>query len=301
MPEPLLTIAIPTYNRAKLLDKCLGAISSQMAAMDSGGKLEIIVCDNASTDNTSDIVNGYKSKGFAIEYLRNKENLGPDRNIARGFLTAKGKYVWLFADDDILLPGYLTLILQLLTDNDLGSIYVKGVWYKEEVPKVAYPVSLNHQIYDDPIQHITEVNYWTTFLTGNITNKSILNNVGDIPQYYDSFLVQISWVIPAIFSGLKTAVINDKAIACLADNTGGYKVIKVFAASFNQVLNSLVNKRLMPAKAKRIIQKLQLQLFFPSFTRKRKGFELENYLQVMLPVFWSYPTFWTKYVFKAQR
>ena len=59
--KPLLTIAIPTFNRSGWLDVCLSQIVMQATF---GGQVEIFVSNNNSTDNTDDIVNRYVSSGL---------------------------------------------------------------------------------------------------------------------------------------------------------------------------------------------------------------------------------------------
>lgn len=105
-----LTIAIPTYNRA---DKLSGAIQS-LVEKTRGRNVEIIVSDNASKDNTKEIVNAFVDKGYPIKYYCNKENLGYAGNFISCFNHAKGKYVWLLSDDDILTNGAVDSILECI-------------------------------------------------------------------------------------------------------------------------------------------------------------------------------------------
>jgi abequosyltransferase len=96
----LLTIAIPTFNRALLLDRQLEWLSSTVE--DYKTQCEIIVSDNCSSDNTSKIVSQWKSKLTAITFraYRNNENIGAIRNITKCIDLAEGEYVWVISDDD---------------------------------------------------------------------------------------------------------------------------------------------------------------------------------------------------------
>jgi len=92
---PSLSIVIPTYNRAQYVGT---AIESCFGALKVGFPLEIIVTDNASQDDTSRVVAGTMHE--TVRYFRNKENIGPVRNVMQGLRAASGTYVVLLSDDD---------------------------------------------------------------------------------------------------------------------------------------------------------------------------------------------------------
>ena len=106
--KPLLTIAIPTYNRAWCLKDLLSALADQVK---DEPRIELIISDNASTDETPLLVKDFVAEGHRVRYLRNAENIGSDANFVQCFEQARGKYVWLFSDDDIIIPGALAKIL----------------------------------------------------------------------------------------------------------------------------------------------------------------------------------------------
>lgn len=91
--EILLSICIPTYNRGEILRETLKKITSE-----SFEKIEILVSDNASNDDTRNIVRKYDS--FGIKYYRNSENMGVVFNIIKSLELSSGKYVVLSSDED---------------------------------------------------------------------------------------------------------------------------------------------------------------------------------------------------------
>lgn len=99
--EPLITIAIPTYNSAERYLPL--AIRSALAQ--TYGNLEIIVSDNGSTDNTSDVVKGFDDS--RIRYIRHEKSLGPDGNFNFCLNEAKGTYTLLLHDDDLIDADYI--------------------------------------------------------------------------------------------------------------------------------------------------------------------------------------------------
>ncbi|HEY6008951.1 MAG TPA: glycosyltransferase family 2 protein, partial [Geobacteraceae bacterium] len=109
---PRLSICIPTYNRAGLLRETLESIVGQ--ARDG---LEIVVCDNASTDATPQLVEAFRERFPAIHYFRWPENMGFDRNILKTVEEAHGDYCWLMGDDDHLEKGALERLFPLLEEG----------------------------------------------------------------------------------------------------------------------------------------------------------------------------------------
>lgn len=90
-------------------------------------KLDVVVSDNASTDNTEAVV---KASGLPIVYHRNASNIGFGKNLlnATGRL-AKGEYVWVIGDDDFILPGGIARILESITAApDIDYHYVNFGW-----------------------------------------------------------------------------------------------------------------------------------------------------------------------------
>jgi glycosyltransferase involved in cell wall biosynthesis len=114
-PEYLLSVCIPTYNRAKLLPIALDSILNQFQAnTELSNLVEVVVSDNAGSDNTGDIVAEYQKKFPQVKYFRNQENIGGDLNLANSVVKATGKYAWYLGDDDALVPGSLNQVVKVL-------------------------------------------------------------------------------------------------------------------------------------------------------------------------------------------
>ena len=114
----LLSIVIPTYNRAKYLERCLESIVCQQ-----GDYYEIVVSDNASPDNTQEVMQKYITDR-RIHYYRNEKNLGARENIFKATKLAQGEYVFWLTDDDYLLPNSLSKVFEVIKANSqLGYLY----------------------------------------------------------------------------------------------------------------------------------------------------------------------------------
>ena len=91
--QPILSICIPTYNRADILRNNLEIISEQLNE-NRTNEVEIIVSDNCSPDITREVAANMQKLGLPIVYNRNAENIGADGNFLKCMTIASGKYVY---------------------------------------------------------------------------------------------------------------------------------------------------------------------------------------------------------------
>lgn len=112
MPDvaPLLSLCIPTYNRADVLDATLAALFS--APDYDPQRIEVVVSDNCSSDHTADVVSRYP----AVRYFRNAENVR-DKNFSLALTRSRGAYAKLMNDTVRMRPGGLQRMLEVLAAN----------------------------------------------------------------------------------------------------------------------------------------------------------------------------------------
>jgi len=111
----LLSICIPNYNRGKYLNNCLNSIL--LAKSFSSLKFEICISDNGSKENILSIINLYKKKGLKINFKRNSKNLGFGSNFHKVVNMAKGEFIWLIGNDDLLYIYALKELERLFNKN----------------------------------------------------------------------------------------------------------------------------------------------------------------------------------------
>jgi abequosyltransferase len=85
--------------------------------------VQVAICDNASTDNTSEIVQAFKERFPNFDYHRNEENLGPDRNYLAAASMARGEYCLLMGSDDVFMPDSIAKIFEYLKDEPDLLVY----------------------------------------------------------------------------------------------------------------------------------------------------------------------------------
>jgi glycosyltransferase involved in cell wall biosynthesis len=109
--SPLITIAVPAYNRPGMLAETLASIAAQTATV----PLEVIVCDDGRLPQTRVVFERFRRDGY--RYQSNPVTLGAVANWNRCLALARGKFVMVLHEDDILYPWYLESILPRLEDG----------------------------------------------------------------------------------------------------------------------------------------------------------------------------------------
>lgn len=105
-----ITVAVCTYNRAEYLSGSLQSILDQTYS-----DMDIVVYDNASTDNTGSVVRAMGDN--RITYIRNEKNLGQHGNFNRALSECKTEYIMIFHDDDIMMPHLVKTELEIMDQN----------------------------------------------------------------------------------------------------------------------------------------------------------------------------------------
>ena len=134
----LLTIAIPTFNRAGLLQEQLEKLLPWVEPYKN--EAEILVLDNASTDGTKGLMESLSQTCCFLRYIRNQENLGFDGNTIKCIENAQGDYVALLSDDDRYIEETVSTLLHLVRQSQYSLICLNYYGFKlnELTPTVYY-------------------------------------------------------------------------------------------------------------------------------------------------------------------
>lgn len=134
----LLTVCVPTYKGAAYLPVVLEALLPQAAR--ESERVEVVVVDDCSPDDTSRIVRDATAHG-PVRYIRNNSNAGMSRNIvAAATQHARGEFVWMLSQHNLLAPGGLADVLTALESNrDVDALYLnfRAARYPEQWPVTA--------------------------------------------------------------------------------------------------------------------------------------------------------------------
>lgn len=116
--SPQISFIVPCYNYARYLPDCLNSILQQEGDFD----FEIIVIDDASTDNTTEVIRSFTDG--RIRFIANETNLGHAKTINRGLLAARGWFIARIDPDDRYRLNFLSLVMPKFTEfPEVGMVY----------------------------------------------------------------------------------------------------------------------------------------------------------------------------------
>ena len=158
-----LTIGIPMYNHEKTIITTLDSILCQLDEIRNLCELEVLICDNCSTDASPRIIKDYQKKyPKIIKYHKNKTNIGGLQNLKKVYELASKDYIWTLGDDTMVKgalksfyeviqfciqqknkqPG--VILTNFLHENDFEYLITK-----KNVIKKNLPASANYKIYNN--------------------------------------------------------------------------------------------------------------------------------------------------------
>lgn len=295
----MLTISIPTYNRAEYLDLCLESICKEIDSLNEGQQQLVRVCvaDNGSTDGTPDIVSRYQDRlAERFEAVRSSDNMGMDFNFARCYELAKTPYVWLIGDDDVLLSGGLKKVLDVLIKSEIDLLYVNNYWFKDNYSQKPNRWE-RHGVttFVDPLEFTRRTNVMLTYLSGLVVRSGIGLNYRS--GLFGSNLVQLSWVLPLLREGKKFAIIEDWVVAAKGANSGGFSLIKVFGEELQRITSLILKDN---PKLARTIQNGTIVNFFPdSLIKFRQGSSRYEDKEMAVGLKETFGNNWRYYAFLA--
>jgi len=236
--SPLLTVAIPTWNRATYLEQNLAQIRAELAKI-APGLVEVLVSDNCSTDATPAVVESAIAAGLPIRYVRNETNLGWALNFAQSYDLASGKYLLLFGDDDMFVDGSLSLLLERLAEKDYGVVCLRPYGFDHDF-RQEYPGSFGRELlFRDANQFLITIAQSFTLTSACVVNKSLLSEV-DSRQFTQSALAAFHFVLRAALAGDENLFIEKYLIASKRQNSFNYEFAEVFVGEMWSILDAHV-------------------------------------------------------------
>jgi glycosyltransferase involved in cell wall biosynthesis len=173
--QALVSIIIPTYNRAHLIGETLDSVIAQTYQ-----NWECIIVDDGSSDNTDEVIGEYVQTDSRFKYYHRPDEHLPGGNGARnyGFKMSRGEYVNWFDSDDIMLPEMIEFQLNTLYRNNKKIVISLLDRYNEDLSKLIKPAEnhlIKYSIYYDYALRIMKAHLPTTFFDRTIVNKYKLN------------------------------------------------------------------------------------------------------------------------------
>lgn len=186
--EDLISIVIPAFNRAYCIGRTIESCLKQ-----SYGNIEIIICDDSSTDDTLEIIKSYALKDSRVKFVIN--NLGKGAQYARecAIKISNGKYIAFMDSDDILTETSIEDRYRCFLENDVDMVYGDILVEDKENPLRVYFDNLNDLTIERRRKYLLEELSLCAFIT--IMIKKELFDTGEIvlnkklPAWQDDDLV----------------------------------------------------------------------------------------------------------------
>jgi glycosyltransferase involved in cell wall biosynthesis len=116
--RPTLSVVLPNYNHGSVIACALEALLGQERSPD-----EIVVIDDASTDDSREVIARFAADAPSIRVLYNEQNRGVIATLIRGLEAASGDYVYFAASDDWVMPGFFKLATAMLEQHPTLGLF----------------------------------------------------------------------------------------------------------------------------------------------------------------------------------
>ncbi|MGV8935115.1 MAG: glycosyltransferase family 2 protein [Gallionellaceae bacterium] len=253
MSSKLLTIAIPTFNRAESLELLLNTLLVELSGIED--QVDVIIADNASPDRTRDVTAAFKDAWPTATVLRHERNLGPDENFCACIDHASSHFLWIIGDDDLPKIGIIRKVVSFLKKNEPDLLYFSSEWKVEITSSdCGEPIRDICTKARSRLQFSREVNVWVTFISTMIINLHQVKKMGselDIRRFIGTNLVQLGWVLPLLQHGERFFTVKEKCILAKSNNSGGYSLISVLGSNFVKIVGEFFKNN--PAMEKAIV------------------------------------------------
>lgn len=186
----ILSICIPTYNRAAVLEKLLHDLIPKLTPY----HIPIYISDNNSSDHTKDIVTKAQQAYPFIVYHKNLDNIGADRNFENVLKMSTTNYAWLLGDDDRLVADAISTVLTIIEHKPYDIIISNGCDKSMTLLKKSNLPSTEYTDFD-PL--LTDLWHTMTWMSTLIYSKEIITN-GNFRKYYDTNFLQAAVIFDYI-------------------------------------------------------------------------------------------------------
>lgn len=243
------TICIPTYNRVVFLEETLKSVVSEVLSQkDADNSIDVIICDNASSDTTQKLCMEFCKKYEFIKYILNEKNVGIDRNMQKCTTLGSGDYVQILSDDDILIPGSLQRIFEMIDQHKPVFLFLNGGSFEGNFNKKNKLDSVfdtsNDIIFDDKDEFVEKLWIWATFVSSYVFRRDVWLSVKNTERFLDTdiYLTYLLFTVLSISNKEKFVFIANECIAIRSQFTGNYRIFYAFAHQWNILLTDYAVK-----------------------------------------------------------
>ena len=277
----LLQISIPTFNRFASLQPLLDALKNQISLrLINLESCRVVVFDNCSTDES--YINFREDELFKLqnfEYVRHSNSLGMEGNILCCYEQAQADYVWIFGDDDMPAQDLVSAVVDLLSSATPDMLYLDSKWEDQgSVLKTAKLLEVPPQwnCATTPLQLARYAGTSLTFLSSIVIRKSVLTQSGVGTRALEGTqMPQMAWVLSALRTEAYLIKSTTACIVASRGNSGGYKVLDVFAYHYPRALHKF--EQYMDSEVAKALRCELIQNYLPGLIYQLKNQSLGRF------------------------
>lgn len=225
----LLSICIPTKNRANVLQQSLESLTTQEAFI-NGSDIEIVISDNASEDHTPEMVQAYVERHPGkIVYHRNSSDI-QDKNFEKSLRLGKGDFLKLANDSLKWLPGSLKAIKEIV---EAARQLQPTLFFLNESRTTHQPIILTHGLNE----LLEQASFHITWIGGFGVWKNQLEDMHDFARHASLQLTQTDALLRLASQTGRTIIYNLPFCQVLpTGRKGGYNIAQVFGKNYLKIL-----------------------------------------------------------------
>lgn len=225
----VLTICIPTFNRAELLRQTLDSITAEPPF--AAGQVEIVISDNCSQDHTQEVARQLEQAyPDQVRYFRHDEAISPDINFEFVMAQGRGGYLKLHNDNLTLRPGSLVEMVKVF---EATAAEKPIVFFTNGNMNAGQQIEVLNSI----DEFVRRVSFFSTWIGGFGMWREEFHAIGDVARHAALRLVQTDVLFRLLDMGKRAIVLYDVYFIGLAvSKKGGYNIAEVFGKNYLTIL-----------------------------------------------------------------
>ncbi len=291
-----LSVCIPTYNRSDNLKECLNSIFLSLKGHEK--QVEIVISNNASTDNTETIVTEFQKIYPQLRYHRNQINIGGERNFYTVANLAEGEYIWVFGDDDRITVRAIPTILKQIESGYNLIISNYSMWSKDfsVVQKNRCLRLKQDKVFGDPNQLMKQFGLHLGYISSVIIRKSIFFILPR--EQYETFVEYGFPFVYSVYIGMAqhcyALYISEPLVCNRSGNSGEYDWYKYFVTGSTLIFNTLSTNGYSPSAIHAAKHQVLRDCVISHITlQKRQGNRnLKGVIKLIFPPYKGHWLFW---------
>ncbi len=294
-----LSICIPTFNRAECLQECLVSLGTSITGHES--EIEVVISDNASTDDTRDIVQVFQETHPKIRYHRNDRNIGAERNFYAVALMASGEYIWIFGDDDKMEPDAIAIALRKIEEQFDIIVNNYSIWTRDfRFLKKRRAISwIGDRCYDDAGELMKDFGIHLDLVSSVIVKKEFFLKTpfSDYDRYSEYGMSFMYAIYAGAIDHCRAVFVDRPIFRFRSGNSGAYfDWYKYFVVGSTMAFDELETKGYTKSAVQAAKARTLRELVIPQMLYMKLGTPIDSniVLKLTLPLYKKELLFWIK-------